>query len=198
MLLEFKNQIDEKLLSSFINEDKNTYNQIIKKLKENKDLGNLYLIVKNFDNPPIIKENQIRDFIKIQNTSLSKSLIKEIKEKKNNDQYWDAVTYVLSNKQSFKNFDEYEEKIEIVENVLKNKIIEKIKDTEIQKLVENVDVEKVYAINETVKVINEKIEEASKDDKISLLEAKVKLLEMLNKDLTLTDIASIIELKNEL
>jgi len=215
-IIKIKKGIDNLLQESYLNKESNNNSKLIlEELANDKNLQILYYSVNNLENPPVLEESEIEDFIN-ENIKFSKQVDKkylvELASKLNNLELTDlekSINMVLFEERNALNFTEYNNsKKTIFENIkAKSKStaldLSQYSEEEVSFVKTFMESpEKIFKqiSEECLSILDSKLNEESDDEtKMLIYKTKEKIYEShLRNNFDTSNLISLISLKNNL
>ncbi len=215
-IIKIKKGIDNLLQESYLNKESNNNSKLIlEELANDKNLQILYYSVNNLENPPVLEESEIEDFIN-ENIKFSKQVDKkylvELASKLNNLELTDlekSINMVLFEERNALNFTEYNNsKKTIFENIrAKSKStaldLSQYSEEEVSFVKTFVESpEKIFKqiSEECLSILDSKLNQESDDEtKMLIYKTKEKIYEShLRNNFDTSNLISLISLKNNL
>lgn len=215
-IIKIKKGIDNLLQESYLNKESNNNSKLIlEELANDKNLQILYYSVNNLENPPVLEESEIEDFIN-ENIKFSKQVDKkylvELASKLNNLELTDlekSINMVLFEERNALNFTEYNNsKKTIFENIrAKSKStaldLSQYSEEEVSFVKTFMESpEKIFKqiSEECLSILDSKLSQESDDEtKMLIYKTKEKIYEShLRNNFDTSNLISLISLKNNL
>lgn len=215
-IIKIKKGIDNLLQESYLNKESNNNSKLIlEELANDKNLQILYYSVNNLENPPVLEESEIEDFIN-ENIKFSKQVDKkylvELASKLNNLELTDlekSINMVLFEERNALNFTEYNNsKKTIFENIrAKSKStaldLSQYSEEEVSFVKTFMESpEKIFKqiSEECLSILDSKLNQESDDEtKMLIYKTKEKIYEShLRNNFDTSNLISLISLKNNL
>lgn len=215
-IIKIKKGIDNLLQESYLNKESNNNSKLIlEELANDKNLQILYYSVNNLENPPVLEESEIEDFIN-ENIKFSKQVDKkylvELASKLKNLELTDlekSINMVLFEERNALNFTEYNNSKRTIFENIKSKS-KKVGLDLSQYSEEEVSFVKTYMESpekifkqlseECLSILDSKLNEESDDEtKMLIYKTKEKIYEShLRNNFDTSNLISLISLKNNL
>lgn len=214
-IINIKKAIDILLESSYQNKDSDKFKIIFEELSKDENLQLLYFCINNLQNPPLMEESEVEDFIN-ENIKLASTINLKNIEKINNiskvnlSEMDTAIQTVLFEERNAINFVEFNKSKKLIhENIIKkiktpNINLEEFDPKDVQFIKEYIDnpKEKYEEIcNDCLSILNEKLtdETLDADTKFLIYETKTKILEnQINCKFSPENVIDILNLKKNL